>query len=233
MVFKIKYEWKIQDFSGFPKTEDFVICSPVFIASPDEILHLWKGRLQWKSNEPDYYGVYLSLEDEPFEHPISVKFHLKVFDKENKLVTERECDKFLEYASEANLTWGVRKAIDCYKCHIKTINKICLDIELIREQPSKSINSELNVHKSTSKVLEHLSSLYDSKSYTDTTIICQDQEFQVHKAILVSRSKVFKTMFENKMEESNSGKINIADVAPDALKEFLKFLYTGSLNAIY
>lgn len=48
-----------------------------------------------------------------------------------------------------------------------------------------------------------------------------------HKALLVSRSPVFKAMLENEMEESRSGTIKIGDVSYDALRAFVNYLYTA------
>ncbi|XP_022753506.1 BTB/POZ domain-containing protein At4g08455-like [Durio zibethinus] len=48
-----------------------------------------------------------------------------------------------------------------------------------------------------------------------------------HKAVLVSRSPVFKAMLENEMEESRSGTIKISDVSYDALRAFVNYLYTA------
>ncbi|KAI4337874.1 hypothetical protein L6164_016241 [Bauhinia variegata] len=48
-----------------------------------------------------------------------------------------------------------------------------------------------------------------------------------HKAVLVSRSPVFKAMLENDMEESRSGTIKISDVSYDVLRAFVSYLYTA------
>ncbi|XP_011009003.1 PREDICTED: BTB/POZ domain-containing protein At4g08455-like [Populus euphratica] len=48
-----------------------------------------------------------------------------------------------------------------------------------------------------------------------------------HKAVLVSRSPVFKAMLENEMEESRSGTIKISDVSYDALRTFVNYFYTA------
>ncbi|KAJ6405390.1 hypothetical protein OIU84_013361 [Salix udensis] len=48
-----------------------------------------------------------------------------------------------------------------------------------------------------------------------------------HKAVLASRSPVFKAMLENEMEESRSGTIKISDVSYDALRSFVNYMYTA------
>ncbi|PSS19459.1 BTB/POZ domain-containing protein [Actinidia chinensis var. chinensis] len=48
-----------------------------------------------------------------------------------------------------------------------------------------------------------------------------------HRAVLASRSPVFRAMLENEMEESLSGTIKISDVSYDALRTFVNYLYTA------
>ncbi|PQQ02332.1 hypothetical protein Pyn_24398 [Prunus yedoensis var. nudiflora] len=50
-----------------------------------------------------------------------------------------------------------------------------------------------------------------------------------HKAVLVSRSPVFRAMLENEMEESLSGTIKIGDVSYDALHAFVNYLYIAEV----
>ncbi|XP_074272585.1 BTB/POZ domain-containing protein At4g08455 [Silene latifolia] len=70
-------------------------------------------------------------------------------------------------------------------------------------------------------------------SFSDVVLVASD-EFEAnpvpvpaHKAVLASRSPVFKAMLEIEMEESRSGTINISDVSYDALRSFVNYLYTG------
>jgi speckle-type POZ protein len=51
-----------------------------------------------------------------------------------------------------------------------------------------------------------------------------------HKAVLASRSPVFRAMLENEMEESRSGTIKIGDVSYDALRAFVNYLYTAEAS---
>ncbi|KAE9603953.1 hypothetical protein Lal_00001736 [Lupinus albus] len=68
-------------------------------------------------------------------------------------------------------------------------------------------------------------------THTDVVLIpygdSSSGSVHAHKAILVSRSPVFKAMLENDMEESRSGIIKIDDVSYDALSAFVNYLYTA------
>ncbi|XP_076897362.1 BTB/POZ domain-containing protein At4g08455-like [Bidens hawaiensis] len=48
-----------------------------------------------------------------------------------------------------------------------------------------------------------------------------------NKAVLASRSPVFRAMLETEMEESLSGTIKLSDVSYDALRAFVNYLYTA------
>ncbi|PKU86558.1 BTB/POZ domain-containing protein At4g08455 [Dendrobium catenatum] len=50
-----------------------------------------------------------------------------------------------------------------------------------------------------------------------------------HRAVLISRSPVFKAMLETEMEENKSGMIKIYDVSYEVLRSFVKYLYTAEV----
>ncbi|KAK4490145.1 hypothetical protein RD792_000802 [Penstemon davidsonii] len=56
---------------------------------------------------------------------------------------------------------------------------------------------------------------------------CSSPSIPAHRAVLTSRSPVFRAMLENEMEESLSGTIKISDVSYDALRSFVNYLYTA------
>ncbi|XP_008219566.1 PREDICTED: BTB/POZ domain-containing protein At4g08455-like isoform X2 [Prunus mume] len=70
-------------------------------------------------------------------------------------------------------------------------------------------------------------------SFSDVVLFASDDEaagpVPAHKAVLVSRSPVFRAMFENEMEESLSGTIKIGEVSYRTLGAFVNFLYTAEV----
>lgn len=66
--------------------------------------------------------------------------------------------------------------------------------------------------------------LLKSGNYSDAVILVQGQEFQVHKAVVASRSKVFANLFQN------SSKIYIEDVDINTFSKLLLFIYTGKFS---
>ncbi|KAL5289404.1 SPOPL.2 family protein [Megaselia abdita] len=74
------------------------------------------------------------------------------------------------------------------------------------------------------------SNLFESKQYTDTTLVVDDGEFNVHRGILAARSPVFSAMFERTMKEGLSGTAVIEDIDKEVLNELLYFIYTGKVK---
>jgi speckle-type POZ protein len=78
-----------------------------------------------------------------------------------------------------------------------------------------------------------LEELYESKNFSDVNIFVRNKlggrEFQAHKAILSTRSKVFSAMFKHPTKEKLSNRVVIEDMEPDVFHEILRFIYTGRI----
>ena len=79
------------------------------------------------------------------------------------------------------------------------------------------------------KLSDDFSQLFEDEEFSDVIISVAGCEFKVHKAILSARSPVFAAMFKNAMKESKTGIIKIYDVSQCAMKELLRFMYTGKV----
>lgn len=60
----------------------------------------------------------------------------------------------------------------------------------------------------------------------------EDNEFNVHKAVLIARSSVFAAMFQHDMTEKQTSVASITDSDPGSFPEFLEYLYTGRLEGV-
>ncbi|XP_052203273.1 BTB/POZ domain-containing protein At4g08455-like [Diospyros lotus] len=79
-----------------------------------------------------------------------------------------------------------------------------------------------------------------SPSFSDVVLVASDDGFGhsdanpvpvlAHRAVLASRSPVFRAMLENEMEESLSGTIKLGDVSCDALRSFVHYLYSAEAS---
>ena len=80
-------------------------------------------------------------------------------------------------------------------------------------------------------VLESLQNMFLDTESSDISILCDMQEIPCHKLILSSRSHVFKTMFaQTEMSEVKDGILKIQDISSITMTNFLKYMYTDSLD---
>ena len=75
--------------------------------------------------------------------------------------------------------------------------------------------------------LEHL---FTSKNNWDITFVVGVKELHAHKAILSTRSPVFRAMFQHDMKEAASNTVEIFGTSPDIFESFLRFFYTDQVD---
>ena len=88
------------------------------------------------------------------------------------------------------------------------------------------------VENSFNLLLEDISRLMTDPDTADFLLRTSkgSKVFPVHKAILASRSSVFRAMFTTNMTEVSAGEAVIEDLDEETLEEMIHFLYTGSLS---
>ncbi|CAA7057730.1 unnamed protein product [Microthlaspi erraticum] len=128
----------------------------------------------------------------------------------------------------SNSDSSIDMAIRCNSCqdvclphHVGTCKK-CYDE--VREA-MEELMEENNVLKAKVDFLRLSSSLdhgSSSRSFPDVVLFADSVDG-------VSRSRVFKAMLENEMEESYTGIVRISDVSYDVLRTFVSFLYTAEV----
>ena len=82
----------------------------------------------------------------------------------------------------------------------------------------------------TQQLVIQLTGLFESMQLSDVTFCIGDREFPAHKVILVTRSKVFASMFEYETKENLTNQIEIEDIEPEVFQELLRFIYTGEVS---
>jgi speckle-type POZ protein len=111
---------------------------------------------------------------------------------------------------------------------------ICCDIESAVEKidvtgeiAAAVKNRQNNVNCSSNQLLiDQLGELYESKKFSDVVINVGGREFQAHKNILATRSKVFSAMFEHQTTEKLSNNVVIEDIDPDVFQELISYIFT-------
>eukprot|EP00092_Neocalanus_flemingeri_P101166 GFUD01129323.1.p1 GENE.GFUD01129323.1~~GFUD01129323.1.p1 ORF type:complete len:367 (+),score=87.76 GFUD01129323.1:103-1203(+) len=77
---------------------------------------------------------------------------------------------------------------------------------------------------------ENFESFYGESGDVKTT--CGGKEFACHKLLLTSQSPVFRAMFAHDSKENAESTVPIDDTTPEAVEEFLFFLYHGRLQQV-
>jgi hypothetical protein len=70
----------------------------------------------------------------------------------------------------------------------------------------------------------------NKESSGDLKIICEERTFDCHKLVLSCQSEVFRKMFERRMVEDKTGKVNIDDVKPEVMESMLFFIYHDEIE---
>ena len=211
------YEWLITEYEarGFR-------LSPFFQVSPGG----WSPTtwyLKINSCEPD--RVILSLCKDSKSRISDIKCTFSVLDSTGKTI--------LAKATEFNLSdfdASLSKIKTWYK---KYEIKECLfdDSLSIRVKGTISFDpaDSAAAENFNTSAVPHLKSLFEDKVFADVTILCGDESFDAHKAILASQSPVLRKMFEVEMKEKHSNVIEIVDLDPSVVSDLLSFLYTGTV----
>jgi len=72
--------------------------------------------------------------------------------------------------------------------------------------------------------------IFEDKSFTDFRIVCKGKSFACHKAFLMARSAVFKTMIESNMKEAKEGSVEFENCTETVVGSFVKYFYTGNVE---
>lgn len=237
MVLKVQFEWNIEKFKNLCETKkvgEFQL-SPIFSASSDRNAVYWRIYLFPNGNIEEnskYVSIFVRVIAGIENNQTLLTF--KILNLNNNVVYEKApTDSHLFY--NANFVgWSqFIEREDIFKNYYNPCAdnlKIRCDLRLSQK---KHFRTELNKPFSLESLSKNFYDLYLEGKYTDVTLMCKGKEFKAHKVLLVSRSPVFKAMFEHDMKESSTNSVNLLDIEPDILEKFLEFMYTGNTNVNY
>lgn len=69
--------------------------------------------------------------------------------------------------------------------------------------------------------------IWGDRRFTDVEVICGEQHFPVHRAVLAAASTVFAAMLGAEMKESHAREIVISDTDEESVQHMLEYIYTG------
>ncbi|KAL7176321.1 hypothetical protein ACSBR2_029796 [Camellia fascicularis] len=144
--------------------------------------------------------------------------------------------------SEADEAAGTMKCVSCRDEYEPRDAGTCRECYEEASETEEELKREIEDLKSKVSFLRFWTPFdhYHHRStpcFSDIVLVASDDDsgkpasnpvpVSAHKAVLASRSPVFRAMLENEMEESLSGTIKISDVSYDALRAFVNYLYTA------
>lgn len=208
----IEYRSPIFTFKENPKEE----CYLSFVSSKEKVppqkvtcITLHFINKQGGQEENCTYQVASSILNRP-------EFGIYAFQSHRYGISELKHYKFF---SVNELSKGVNK---------NGVIQLCFDV-------TRFLNSEITSVESTFEPQnnEKMLRLYcfaKNEEYTDVVLRVGDKEIKAHKNILASCSDVFDAMFKSKMQEEQTGVINVEQFKPEVIREMLYYMYTNNVQ---
>jgi hypothetical protein len=196
-----------EDFSEFKNLQSLRLCCNDLTAVPDDLIEDLT-----KLKSVSFYGNQIEFMSSKLFTPMMNKELHKIDLQKNRKI-------------DAIFSVGHPKTVSSFTDLMKIIDSQCLPPEHSKSQ-KKHVGCKLTSLQ-RQKLSEGLEQLLFSGKFSDFLIIVNKQKFHVHRNILAIQSGTFAELFE---KDPNSSGMNIKDISPAAVKEFLRFLYTGRLR---
>ncbi|CAJ0574388.1 unnamed protein product, partial [Mesorhabditis spiculigera] len=240
-VVKFNYMWTINNFSFCREEMGEVLKSSTFSAGVNDKLK-WCLRINPKGLDEesrDYLSLYLLLVQSN-KNEVRAKFKFSILNvkrEETKAMESQRAYRFVQ-----GKDWGFKKFIrrDFLLDENNGLlpdDKLKFQVSVVAETVNVTGQSNATVFKVPPCTLpDDLSALYESGLFADTKLIILNRgidgepirnEISVHKALLASRSSVFRSMFEHPMRESVTSEVTIDDVDAEVVQEMVHYMYTG------
>ncbi|KAI6661017.1 Protein roadkill [Oopsacas minuta] len=234
-VNKFSYIWTIENFSYCREDMGESLKSSTFSSCPDDPLK-WCLRVNPKGldeDSKDYLSVYLLLLSGN-KGEVRAKFKFSILNhkrEERKAMESQRAYRFVQ-----GKDWGFKKFIrrdflmdDANGLLPMDKLTIYCEVNVVSDAVTTcSQNSVAKLVIPPCTINQDYGTLIDTPMYNDVYLEANNEKIPAHKAILASRSPVFKAMFEHKMEESETGCVTIDDVDIEVLRDLLHFVYTGN-----
>lgn len=226
----INFDWKISVDHCFKSVEsENLIYSPVFTVNSDNREVKWQLHLLLENKEDSAVRVCLTSLN---EFDIKATSQLAI-QKADKMTCKVLTQPFEHLYTIGNRCSAISPFINCniLNCDEYLQNNhisfhCCISV--------KELSDLSKCQKSFNRLEEFddFERLMLSGELSDFIITADKEDFYVHKCILMARSDVFKAMFENSILGNNQTRVEVNDIRPDVLTEFLRFIYTGKVYLI-
>ncbi|XP_072981057.1 BTB/POZ domain-containing protein At1g55760 [Typha angustifolia] len=192
---------------------------------------LWNWHLTVERNKQLYVKLYPEVSNLTRDKPPIASFIIKLVSSSSPtrktLVHPGICDKQLK--SNDDFVW----AIDTLITGRLVIDVEFLDLKTLPPtggEPASIWTSQHIKKYSNCTALSCLSRMLSEGIHTDITINAMDGSIAAHRAVLATRSPVFRSMFSHNLKEKELSTVNISDMSFDACQAFLNYIY-GNFQA--
>ncbi|XP_055944340.1 TD and POZ domain-containing protein 5-like [Argiope bruennichi] len=228
--------WSVD--SGLFRTSDSAIRSDFFKFGPCPDSKFYMVAFSNASNTFFTVGLCrLPLQTET-ENNLSIRVSFSLLDLRDRC--HHTCERTLKDMDSVQASFDK----SCYTNHHlmflregKVIIHCSMDVDEILQEDSDEqsipVKKSIPVLENLNRDLaDDLSNLLQNRLHTDVTLNVAGEEFHAHRAILAARSPVFAKMFEHETLEKNNNRIVIEDLSSDAMKQLLRYLYTGDTDEL-
>ncbi|XP_010928036.1 BTB/POZ domain-containing protein At1g55760 [Elaeis guineensis] len=192
---------------------------------------LWNWYLTVERNKQLYVKLFPEVSTLTREQPPIASFIIKLISSSSPnrrtLVHPGVCDKQLK--NNDDFVW----AIDTLFTGRFIIDVEFLDLKIIPPLGGEPLSIWTGYHIEKHSIATALTSLGQMLSegiHTDITINATDGSIGAHRAILATRSPVFRSMFSHNLKEKELSTVNISDMSFEACQAFLNYIY-GNFQA--
>jgi len=227
-----KFGWRIKEFSERPEQKGSSIRSDVFTAisihgvPTDWYLEVYPNGTE--SAKPGFLSVVVALNSNEIEIEAFYYFYFVNNDGEEvEIVPDNDTECYTRRGSG----WEFHDALplnDKYWLLEDSLAIVCkIVVDYVFTIPKY-------VADQGQKMLEDLEEAYALKKPLglDVTVTCKDKSFECSKFMLTARSKVFNSMFQSNMKESQTNIVVIEDLKPSVVAEMLHYIHTGKVPKI-
>lgn len=191
----------------------------------------WNWHLTLEKNRVLVIKLYPEISNFTRENPPIASFVIRVLSSvgDCKPLAHPEIkDKQLK--SNDDFVWGI---------DVPLTGKFIIDVEFLDLKAASPQGGEpcsiwalgQSQRRSHTSALNSLAKMLTENIHTDITIKTNDGgSLGAHRAVLASRSPVFRSMFSHNLQEKELSTINISDMSVDSCQAFLGYLY-GSIRA--
>ncbi|KAK9152336.1 hypothetical protein Syun_010645 [Stephania yunnanensis] len=211
-------QWKIDTLSSctYRKSDPFRIGN-------------WNWHLTVEKNKVLYIKLYPVISNLTRESPPIASFVVRVFcsvGNRHTLIHPGVTDKQLKNIDD--FVWSIETPLS---------GKFIIDVEFLDLKTTSPNGGEpcsiwgegFSQRQSNATVLASLGRMLSESIHTDITINASNGSIGAHRAILATRSPVFRGMFSHNLKEKELSTVNIPDISIEACQAFLNYIY-GSIQ---